>query len=102
LGVGALSVFGPPELSFLLALALELGSAGVQLQSTGAVEGFDEATLKAFRAAPASLAACRVVAHLDRSVRGSDPRAVNVARVLTTSPSFRVLTSVALARLQEG
>jgi len=95
--VGALSVFGPAELSFLMALALRLGSAGAQLQGPGRVEGFDEAMKEAFRAAPASLAACRVVAHLDASVRGADPGSVDVARVLKTSPSFRVLAATALA-----
>ena len=58
-----------------------------------------EAVKAAFRSAPASLAACRVVARLADSVRGVDPRSVDVGRTLGETSGFRVLTSAALARL---
>lgn len=100
LGVGALAVFGPPELAFLTALALRLGPAGAELQRPGPVPGFDAAAVEAFGASPASLAACRVVAHLSDEARGVDPRAVDVGQRVRSSSSFRALTRAALARLK--
>lgn len=101
LGVGALSVFGPSELAFLFALALRLGPAGEDLRRPGAVEGVEGAVREAFRAVPASLAACRVVAQLDASARGLvDPRHVDVGRRLRESASFRTLAQTALDQLR--
>ncbi|REG26782.1 lipopolysaccharide biosynthesis regulator YciM [Archangium gephyra] len=97
LGAGTLACFGPLELGYLCALALCLGEKGEALSRPGAVEGFDEAAVAAFRAVPTSLAASRVLAHLSPEVRGSDPSKVDVGTVLRTSTAFR---AVALAALE--
>jgi tetratricopeptide (TPR) repeat protein len=97
LGAGALARFGPVELGYLCALALCLGASGEALTRPGAVPGFDEAAVAAFRAVPASLAASRVLAHLSPEVRGSDPSGLDVGKVLRTSSEFR---AVALAALE--
>ncbi|MGZ3458396.1 MAG: hypothetical protein ACXU86_07790, partial [Archangium sp.] len=89
--------FGPVELGYLCALALCLGASGEALTRPGAVPGFDEAVVAAFRAVPASLAASRVLAYLAPEVRGSDPAQVDVGSVLRTSTAFR---AVALAALE--
>ncbi len=99
-GAGALGAFGPAEFPFLLALALKLGTAGEALRRPGVVPGFDEAVRAAFRAAPSSLAASRVVALLDPSVRGGDPTRVDVAAVSKTSTAFRALALEALKQLE--
>lgn len=99
IGAGALSTFGQAELPFLVALALQLGTAGERLRESGDVPGLEGAVGAAFDAYPASLAASRVVAHLDRDVRGGDPRAVDVTAVLRGSAVFRVMARRALGRL---
>jgi tetratricopeptide (TPR) repeat protein len=96
LGAGALGYFGPVELGYLCALALSLGPAGEALTGPGAVPGFEEAAVAAFRAMPASLAASRVLAHLAPGVRGGDPATVEVGAVLRTSPAFRAVALTAL------
>ncbi|MBF5042480.1 flagellar hook-length control protein FliK [Aggregicoccus sp. 17bor-14] len=96
LGAGALGVFGPVELGFLAALALALGEAGRALATPGEAPALEEAAVAAFRALPATLAACRVLAHLDAGVRGTDPAAVDVGAVLAQSPAFRALALAAL------
>lgn len=100
LGAGALSAFGQAELPYLLALALSLGEAGQALSRPGEVPGFEEAAPAAFAAYPASLAASRVLARLDASVRGSDPRAVDEAAVLRRSAAFRAVALRALEMLE--
>lgn len=97
LGAGALSVFGPAELGFLCALALALGAEGVALARPGHVSALAEAASEAFKANPASLAAARVVAHLEGTVRGRDPSTWQVAAVLKNSEAFRAVAFAALA-----
>ena len=53
--------------------------------------------MSAFQALPASLAAARVLAHLEPGVRGQDPGALDVGTVLRESAAFRAL---ALATLE--
>jgi hypothetical protein len=98
-GAGALTVFGQAELPYLLALALSLGDAGRHLAQPGEVPGFEKAASAAFAAYPASLAAGRVLARLDASVRGGDPRAVDVVAVLKRSAAFRAVALRALEQL---
>lgn len=96
LGAGTLACFGPVELGYLCALALCLGASGEALTRPGPVEGFDEAAVAAFRAAPASLAASRVLARLAPEVRGSDPSRSDVGTVLRTSTAFHAVARAAL------
>jgi tetratricopeptide (TPR) repeat protein len=100
LGAGALAVFGRAELPYLLALALSLSEAGERLARPGEVVGFEAAAAAAFTAYPASLAAGRVLARLDDSVRGGDPRAVDEAVVLRQSAAFRAVALRALETLE--
>jgi hypothetical protein len=99
LGAGALAVFGQSELTYLAALALALGEGGHKLQEPGDVEGFAEAAVSAFDAYPVSLAAGRVLAHLDARTRGSDPAAVQLNEVLPGSLAFKAVAVRALQRL---
>jgi hypothetical protein len=99
LGAGALGVFGPVELSFLIALALGLGADGEALRRPGKVPRFAEAAVLAFDACPSSLAAARVLAVLDERVRGSDPTLVKTAELLLGSEAFQ---KVALRALEAG
>src|SRR5690606_12601388 len=85
LGAGALSVFGPVELTFLSAMALALGPSGEALMRPGPVEGLGLAARQALRAVPSTLAACRVAAQLSEEVRGGDPAAVRTSEVLQGS-----------------
>jgi hypothetical protein len=94
-------VFGPAELTYLCALALALGPRGQGLAKPGPVDGFDDAAALAFAANPSSLAASRVVAHLDPQVRGGNPEAVDVARVLVGSSAFRAVARRALELLSQ-
>lgn len=99
LGAGALGVFGPMELNFLMALALGLGADGEALRRPGKVPSFAGAAVLAFNACPSSLAAARVLAVLDDRVRGSDPTLVQTAEILTGSDAFQ---KVALRGLELG
>jgi hypothetical protein len=96
LGAGALGCFGPPEIIYLVALALALGEQGAALRGTEAVPGFDAAADVAFEANPCSLAASRVLAVLDPSVRGSDPKLIDQAAVLRSSVAFQKIAIRAL------
>ncbi|HZA13055.1 MAG TPA: hypothetical protein VE618_01105, partial [Myxococcaceae bacterium] len=96
LGAGALGVFGPIELGWLCTLAIALGPNGVALSRQGHVPALAEAALVAFDANPTSLAACRVLAHLDPSVRGGDPASVYIPAVLRGSDAFRAIAFRAL------
>ncbi|MBE2252842.1 MAG: flagellar hook-length control protein FliK [Myxococcus sp.] len=100
LGAGALAVFGPTEVTALVALAAALGDGSRQLSEPGDVEGFADAAASAFRAVPSSLAIGRVVAFLDERVRGGDVRKVDVGAVLEASDAFRAVAHAALERLQ--
>ncbi|MCU0695450.1 MAG: flagellar hook-length control protein FliK [Myxococcaceae bacterium] len=102
LGAGALAVFGPTEVSALLAVAAALGGDGQALAEPGEVPHFAEACATAFRAVPSSLALGRVVAFLDERVRGGDVRAVDVATLLKDSDAFRAVAHAALERLTAG
>ncbi len=88
LGAGALGAFGPVELGFLCALALALGPHSRALAEPGEGPDLTAAAVRAFEAHPASLAAGRVLAQLDARVRGSDPQAVDVAKVLADNDAF--------------
>jgi tetratricopeptide (TPR) repeat protein len=101
LGAGALAVFGPSELTYLCALALALGEGGHRLREPGQVPGFDEAAVSAFEAYPVSLAAGRVLAHLDSRVRGTDPSALMLNEVLPDNAEFRAVARKALEILQQ-
>jgi hypothetical protein len=96
LGAGALAVFGQSELTYLAALALALGEQGHQLREPGEVEGFTEAAVAAFDAYPVSLAAARVLAHLDDRVRGSDPASVKLNELLPDSAPFEAVARRAI------
>jgi hypothetical protein len=98
-GAGALAVFGQAELPFLVALGLELGESGAALRAEGKPAGFDDAVRAAFAVYPASLAACRVVAHLDPEVRGADHRALDLGAVLRASETFKALGLACLQQL---
>ena len=97
LGTGALSHFGPAELTFLLALALLLGDEGVQLAFPGAVPALARVAPAAFLAVPVPLAAARVLLLLEAGVRGADVSAVDVSAVLTASEAFHAVVQAALA-----
>ncbi len=58
--------------------------------------GFEAAALAAFRAVPSSLAAGRVLARLEPTVRGGNPAEVDVGAVLAESETFRALALAAL------
>ncbi|NRD68249.1 flagellar hook-length control protein FliK, partial [Corallococcus exiguus] len=96
LGAGALGCFGAVELGWLCALALALGSEGVELTRPGAVLTWEDAAVAAWRAMPATLAAGRVLARLDSDVRGGDPASVDVGAVLSRSEAFRQLALASL------
>jgi hypothetical protein len=66
----------------------------------GAVPGFTDAAVKAFKAYPASLAFLRVLAQLDDAVRGSDPARVDVGVVLRGSEAFRAVALAAVESLR--
>jgi hypothetical protein len=97
LGAGALSVFGPAEMTFLLALALLLGEAGVQLAAPGPVPALSRAAPGAFLAVPAPLAAARVLLFLDTGVRGAELGGLDAAAVLGQSEAFLAVVQSALA-----
>ena len=99
IGAGALSVFGQSELTYLVALAFCLGESGRALSSPGEVPGLVEAAKQAFAAVPASLAAARVLAQLDATVRGGNPARVDVSAVLRESAAFKAIATQALASL---
>ncbi|HZH02296.1 MAG TPA: hypothetical protein VEY30_00850, partial [Myxococcaceae bacterium] len=98
LGAGALGVFGPGELAYLCALALALGEEGPGLRLPGEVADWEVAAVTAFAACPAPLAAARVLARLDPSVRGSDPRRYRWEEVLRASAAFRAVVRDAASR----
>ncbi|MBU8895496.1 flagellar hook-length control protein FliK [Corallococcus sp. M34] len=96
LGAASLACFGPVELGWLCALALVLGEHGARLARPGAMPELDAAAVTAWRAMPTSLAAGRVLALLDASVRGGDPMRVEVGAVLANSEAFRAVALAAL------
>ncbi len=100
LGAGALTVFGQAELPALISIALSLGEVGVKLRGIDAVPDFADAAVRAFKAYPASLAFCRVLAQLDDSVRGGDPSRVDTGVVLRASAAFRAVALAALESLR--
>jgi hypothetical protein len=102
MGSGSLAVFGPTEVTALIALAAALGEASEALEAPGEVPGFADAAATAFRAVPSSLGVGRVVAFLDERVRGGDVQAVDVAAILKTSDAFRSVAHAALERIQAG
>ena len=97
IGAGALSVFGPGELVYLVALALALGASGEKLTAPGEVRALPAAARRALRAVPSSLCAARVLAQLDGKVRGGDPKSVQVSRVLRDSTLLEALALETLA-----
>lgn len=97
LGAGALSHFGPGELTFLVALALLLGEEGAQLAFPGPVPAVIRAAPAAFLAVPVPLAAARVLLLLEAGVRGADVGAIDVPAVLATSAAFHAIVQAALA-----
>jgi tetratricopeptide (TPR) repeat protein len=96
LGAGALGAFGPVELGWLCALTLALGAESRRLTAGGEGPALSEAAVRAFEAHPASLAACRVLAYLDDSVRGAELATVDVGRVLRSSAAFRAVAQRAV------
>ncbi|MGO8968489.1 MAG: flagellar hook-length control protein FliK [Myxococcaceae bacterium] len=97
LGAGALSHFGPAELTFLVALALLLGDEGVQLAWPGPVSAVTRVAPAAFLAVPVPLAAARVLLLLEAGVRGADAAGVDAVAVLAASEAFRAVVQRALA-----
>ena len=96
LGAGSLSVFGPVEITFLVALALALGDQGQGLPRPGDVAGLPEAAAEAFASVPSPPAAARVVLWLDPSARGADLDTVDPAAVLTGSAALAAVVQRAL------
>ena len=96
LGAGALSVFGPQEVTFLVALALALGDEGQGLARPGEVSGLPGAAAEAFAAVPSPVAAARVLLWLDPVARGADLDTVDPAAVLTGSAALAAVVQRAL------
>ena len=97
LGAGGLSLYGPAELTYLLALALLLGDEGVRLLTPGPLASVDRVAPAAFLAVPSPLAAARVLLLLDGGVRGGDVEGLDVAQVLHGSRAFYSVVQRALA-----
>ena len=96
LGAGALSLFGPTDITFLVAVALALGDAGQALARPGEVPGLDAAAAEAFAAVPSPSAAARVVLWLDPVARGADVDTVDPSAVLTGSAALAAVVQRAL------
>ncbi|MGZ6097185.1 MAG: hypothetical protein ACXWLL_02240, partial [Myxococcaceae bacterium] len=96
LGAGALSLFGPTDITFLVALALALGDGGQALARPGEVPGLDAAAAEAFAAVPSPSAAARVLLWLDPVARGADLDTVDPAAVLTGSAALAAVVQRAL------
>jgi hypothetical protein len=100
-GVGALTVFGAPELTYLCALALALGEDGRAFIQGGAAKRLPEAAVVAFDAYPASLAACRVLAQVDAVAKGEAGQGADSAKVLEKSEALMAIAKRALTRLRK-
>ena len=96
LGAGALSVFGPLEVTYLVALALALGDEGQALARPGEVPGLPAAAAEAFAAVPSPAAAARVLLWLDPVARGADLDTVDPVAVLTGSAALAAVVQRAL------
>ena len=96
LGAGALSLFGPQEMTFLVALALALGDEGQGLARPGEVPAVAEAASEAFAAVPSPGAAARVLLWLDPAARGADLDTVDAAAVLSGSAPLAAVVQRAL------
>ena len=96
LGAGALSLFGPVEVTYLVALALALGDEGQGLTRPGEVAGLSEAAAEAFAAVPSPAAAARVLLWIDPMARGADLDTVDPAAVLTASAPLAAVVQRAL------
>ncbi|MBX7114119.1 MAG: flagellar hook-length control protein FliK [Myxococcaceae bacterium] len=101
LGVGALTVFGAQELTYLAALALAMGEDGRRYAETGVAAHLAASAVTAFDAYPASLAACRVISFLDSQARQKAGTAVNAVQVLGQSEAFVAIAKRALERLRK-
>jgi tetratricopeptide (TPR) repeat protein len=97
LGAGALSLFGPVELTYLVALALALGDQGALLVRPGDVPALGTAAAAAFTAVPSPPAAARVLLWLDPVARGADADTIDSAAVLTASTPLVAVVQRALA-----
>lgn len=96
LGAGALSLFGPVEITFLTALALALGAEGQALARPGEVPALGAAAARAFAAVPSPAAAARVLLWLDPVARGADADTIDTAAVLTGSLPLAAVVQRAL------
>jgi len=96
LGAGALTLFGPVEVTYLVALALALGDEGQALTRPGEVSGLADAAAEAFVAVPSPAAAARVLLWLDPVARGADLDTVDPAAVLTGSAALAAVVQRAL------
>jgi hypothetical protein len=96
LGAGALSLFGPVEVTYLVALALALGDEGQALARPGEVPALADAAAEAFAAVPSPAAAARVLLWLDPVARGADLDTVDPAAVLTGSAALAAVVQRAL------
>src|SRR6185369_10835186 len=96
LGAGALTLFGPVEVTYLVALALALGDEGQALTRPGEVSGLADAAAEAFAAVPSPAAAARVLLWLDPVARGADLDTVDPAAVLTGSAALAAVVQRAL------
>src|SRR5262249_2092089 len=86
LGAGALSVFGPVEVTYLVALALALGDEGQGLVRPGDVAGLPEAAGEAFAAVPSPAAAARGLPLVDPPARGAGTGSVEPAPEFDATP----------------
>ena len=96
LGAGALTLFGPVEVTYLVALALALGDEGQALTRPGEVSGLADAAAEAFAAVPSPAAAARVLLWLDPVARGADLDTVDPTAVLTGSAALAAVVQRAL------
>ncbi|HEY1333657.1 MAG TPA: hypothetical protein VGF31_05330, partial [Myxococcaceae bacterium] len=96
LGAGALTLFGPVEVTYLVALALALGDEGQGLARPGEVPGLADAAAEAFVAVPSPAAAARVLLWLDPVARGADLDTVDPVAVLMGSAALAAVVQRAL------
>lgn len=102
LGVGALSVFGAAELTYLCALALALGDEGQALAQGRRPGNWVLAARLAFDAYPSSLSACRVLGHLEEQLAGDIPDGPELSQALAKSDAFAAIATRALERLERS
>jgi hypothetical protein len=98
-GAGALGVFGPEELTYLLALAVCLGPDGHLLKRPDGGPGLEKAAVEAFGIYPSPAAAGTVLAHLDERCRHGAPEAVEAPSLLPENAPFAAVARAVLEKM---